>query len=107
MPNQPPQETWEDDAGTPDRFSSRLHDAITALLLLAAFPFGFALLALAGVFGRSLPRAAAAIVFLGALHMAAIVNILMGNTAFVALVQDGSGIIALLIQGVTALFTRV
>lgn len=82
--------------------AARLHDAITALLLLVAFPFGFALLALSSVFGRSLPRAASAVVFLGLVHVAAIASLLFGETRHMAMLQGGPGTLTLLMNGVGA-----
>ena len=85
------------------KFATRLHDAITAFLLLVAFPFGFALLALSFVFGRSLPRSASALLFLGILHTSAIVNILMGGTAMAGMFKESPGLLPLVTKGISTL----
>ncbi len=85
------------------KFSSRLHDAITAFLLLVAFPFGFALLALSSVFGRSMIRAFSVVVFLCAVHLVAGVNIMLGNESVAHLYEHGPNLVTLLGKGLTAL----
>ena len=81
------------------KFTGRLHDTIMVFLLLIAFPIGFALLALSCVFGRSLPRAASALVFLGILHVSAIVNILLGGTVLAGMLEESPGLLLLMTQG--------
>lgn len=89
------------------KFSARLHDAITVFLLLIAFPFGFALLSLSCIFGRSLPRSASAVVFLGILHAVAIINVLMGGTAMAGMFDESGGLLPLFTQGLNSLMSGV
>ncbi|MBO6790013.1 MAG: hypothetical protein HRT60_09965 [Dinoroseobacter sp.] len=80
------------------RTARRLNDAITALLLLVAFPFGMALLALSICFGRSLPRALAAMVFMSAVNLTALANSLFFEGEMDGLLSNNSGLLALIVK---------
>ena len=79
------------------RVTRRLNDAITALLLLVAFPFGFALLALSIVFGRSLPRALAAVAFMAAVNLTALANSMFFKGDLQGVLSNDSGLLDLLV----------
>ena len=80
------------------RTARRLNDAITALLLLVAFPFGMALLALSICFGRSLPRALAAMVFMSAVNLTALANSMFFDGDANGILSNNSGLLALIVK---------
>ncbi len=80
------------------RACRRLNDAITVLLLLVAFPFGFALLALSLVFGRSLPRALAAVVFMAVVNITALANTMFLDGDLYGVLSNDSGLLSLFLK---------
>ena len=80
------------------RTTRRLNDAITVLLLLIAFPFGMALLALTIVFGRSLPRALAAITFMAAVNVTALANTMFFDGDMYGVLSNNSGLLSLFVK---------
>ena len=84
------------------RATRRLNDAITALLMLIAFPFGMALLALSICFGRSLPRALAAVVFMAAVNLTAMANTMFFDGQMSGILSTDSGLLSLLVKAAQA-----
>ena len=80
------------------RVTRRLNDAITALLMLIAFPFGMALLALSMCFGRSLPRALAAVAFMAAVNLTAMANTMFFDGEMSGVLSTNSGLLTLFVQ---------
>ncbi len=80
------------------RLGDRLHDAIAVLLLLVAFPFGLALMALATVFGRSLPRALTVGSFMAAVHAVALVQALIYGRTVGGVLAEGGGLLRLMLR---------
>ncbi len=92
-----PQEQAEARAAREARLGDRLHDAI-AVLLLVAFPFGLALMALATVFGRSLPRALTVGSFMAAVHAVALVQALIYGRTVGGVLAEGGGLLRLMLR---------
>ncbi len=68
------------------------------LLLLIAFPFGMALLALTIAFGRSLPRALAAITFMAAVNVTALANTMFFDGDMYGVLSNNSGLLSLFVK---------